>query len=115
MGELTGIAKVVVIIAALIALRWGVQIIMRKPISLKTAGSALSFMLPPLITGGPMFIAIPASLYAIKSPDVPLFIVLMSYVGGLCLSIGLVAILTMLQRQKEAIHRLEALLLKEGA
>ena len=57
-----------------------------------------------------MFIAIPASIYTLKSPEISSYLVFMPLAGGVGLSIGLAAMFVMLQRQKEEIGRLRKLI-----
>ncbi|MBT4100682.1 MAG: hypothetical protein HOM68_29625 [Gemmatimonadetes bacterium] len=105
------ILKVVGIMAALIAFRMVVQILLRK----SGAGfgwlkDVLPFILPPLLTGGPMFLAFPVFFLAVKSESIPSFVAIMSLAGGLGLMFGLMAIVSMLMKQQRRIQELEGLL-----
>lgn len=113
MNDLIYIGKIVAIIAVSITVKFIIQAALKKSKVRKLFGAISPFLLPPMITGGPMFIAIPAFAYAVKSPDIPPFLVIMPLVGGLALSFGLVAMLIMLQRQRERIERLERLIPSE--
>ena len=48
--------------------------------------SVLPFFVPPLITGGPMFIAVPAALYALKEPAAPAQFASFAFGGGVRLT-----------------------------
>ena len=74
-----------------------------------TKRSILPYLIPPLITGGPMLLAIPASLYALKDPGVPASLGHMAFAGGVGLVIGLVLMFVVLLRQGLEIVRLSAL------
>ena len=60
MDFLIDVLKVLGIIAALIALRFIIQAVMKNRKAGELMKVILPFLIPPLITGGPMFIAIPA-------------------------------------------------------
>lgn len=115
MNDLINVGKVVGILIALIAFRFIVQAVMKKSNVRKLAGSILPFLLPPLITGGPMFIAIPAILYPMENSNVSSYLAVMAFAGGAGLSIGLGAIFIIVQRQGEEISRLEKLVTRENS
>jgi len=98
MSILIDVGKVVGIIVALIAVRFIIKTVLKNPKIPKPARGTLTFLLPPLITGGPMFIAIPASLYAMESPEISSY-AFMALAGGAGLSIGLAAMFVILQRR----------------
>ena len=75
-----------------------------------TKRSILPYLIPPLITCGPMLLAIPASLYALKDPGVPASLGHMAFAGGVGLVIGLVLMFIFLLRQGREIVRLSALM-----
>ncbi len=74
----------------------------------------LPLIIPPLITGGPMLLAIPASMYALKDPGVSAYLALMAFAGGAGLVIGLVLIFVILLRQGREIVHLRELLDSDG-
>ena len=76
--------------------------------------SLLAFFIPPLITGGPLFIAIPASMYALKNPDVSAYLGLMAFAGGVGLSIGVGLMFLLLLRQGREIVHLRGLVESDG-
>ena len=115
MDNLTNIMKILGILAALITLRFVVQAVIRRPGSGGFLKGLLPFALPPLITGGPAFIAMPASLYALLDPSAPALLALMAWAGGVMLAIGLAAMFGMLTRQQTEILRLGELLASREA
>lgn len=70
--------------------------------------SILPFFVPPLITGGPMFIAIPAALYALKEPAAPAQFAYFAFGGGAGLGIGLALMFAILMRLTREIDSLRA-------
>ncbi|HJP30655.1 MAG TPA: hypothetical protein QGF95_08880 [Candidatus Latescibacteria bacterium] len=69
----------------------------------------LPFFVPPLITGGPMAIAIPASLYALKESSVTANLALVAFAGAVSLSVGLAVMFVIVMRQEREIDRLRVL------
>lgn len=113
MEDLTYVSKIVGIMAALIIVRLIIRAALKESVVQKLSGAISPILLSPMITGGPMFIAMPVFAYAVKNPEIPSFLVLMPLIGGLGLSWGLVIMLAKLQRQKERIDRLERLIPSE--
>ncbi len=117
MPELITILKVVGIAAALILVRFVIQALLHRHLLHKHHGkfewfskNLLPFCIPPLITGGPMFIAMAASLFAIQTESVPVLFVFMAFGGGLGLMFGLMAIFSLVMQQQRKIQHLESLL-----
>jgi hypothetical protein len=110
------ILKVVGIMAALFAFRMVVQILLRRSgARYGWLKNILPFMLPPLLTGGPMFLAFPVFFLAVKSESIPSFVAIMSLAGGLGLMFGLLAMMAMLMKQQRRLQELESLLsVQEG-
>ena len=110
------ILKVVGIMAALLAFRIVIQILLRRSgASYGWLKNVLPFMLPPLLTGGPMFLAFPVFFLAVKSESIPSFVAIMSLAGGLGLMFGLLAMMAMLMKQQRRLQELESLLsVQEG-
>jgi hypothetical protein len=105
------ILKVVGIMAALLAFRIVIQILLRRSgASYGWLKNVLPFMLPPLLTGGPMFLAFPVFFMAVKSEYSPTFVAIMSLAGGLGLMFGLLAMMAMLMKQQRRLQELESLL-----
>ena len=104
------IAKIAGIIIALVALRLIVQSTMKNSKAIEWMKRNLTFLMPPLITGGPMFIAIPAAQYAIADPSVSSYLALSAFAGGAGLGIGLVMLLARLMHQEREIRELRTLI-----
>ncbi len=66
----------------------------------------LLFLIPPLITGAPMFNAVPAALYAMKEPAAPAQFAYLAFGGGAGLGIGLALMFTIIMRLTREIDRL---------
>lgn len=103
------ISKILAILAGLIAIRVVVQAAMRGRRTSGFLKSLLPFVVPPLVTGGPMLIAIPACMYALREPSVPGAFVLMAFGGAAALALGLGAMFALLMIQQREIARLETL------
>ena len=110
MDNLAQVVKIAAILAALIALRFFVQAVARRPGSGRFLQGILPFALPPLITGCPMFIAIPAAAYAISDPTVTPYLAVMAFAGGVGLAFGLVALYGLVMRQQRELARLEEMI-----
>ena len=106
--------RVLAILAALIAFRFIIQAVMNNPKRRKLMGAVVPFLIPPLITGGPMFIAIAASMYPVHSPDVSPFFAYAAFGGGAATAIGLAGLAVMQGQQGREIQRLESLILCEN-
>ncbi|MFC1526104.1 hypothetical protein ACFL6X_04750 [Candidatus Latescibacterota bacterium] len=115
MDYVMNIGKLLAIFAALIALRFFIQAVTKGRGCEQPGASRLSFVVAPLITGGPMFIAIPASMYALKEPSAPSFFALAAWGGALGLAIGLVIMFRTLMRQQQDILTLQELLADQSA
>ena len=107
MSYLIAVFKVIAIFAVLIALRLIIQARMNNTKGGELLKNMLPFFVPPLITGGPILIAIPALLSAGANPSSGSYLAIFGAAG---LSIGLVAMLGMLTRQGNEIRRLERLI-----
>ncbi len=115
MDILVNVAKVAGILIALVGLRF--LVIRHSGQNSKVNGAlktVLRFLLPPLITAAPMFIAISAAVYPMKTPSLPPFFVYAAFGGGVGLSIGLAAMFIMVVKQGEKVDRLEQLIATEG-
>lgn len=110
----TEIGLVAVALVALIAFRWFVlRAAVQNPRAKGRLQSALPMILPPLVAGGPLFIAIAAASYPVESPEVSPFLVYAAFGGGIALSVGLAAMVSMLMTQQRQISRLTALVAPE--
>ena len=107
MDHLTSTIQVLAIVAALIVLRIVVQRVRQRPAGGGVLKALWPFTIPPLITGGPGFIAWAASFYALRDPSAPRYIALLAWAGGVMLAIGLAAMLGMLTRQQREILDLQ--------
>ena len=114
MPDLIDILKIVVIACALIALRIVIQALIKHGGGGNFLERVPLFAMPPLLTGGPMFIALPAGLYAVQSESVPNAFFLMALGGGLGLTFGLLVMFTMLIAQRRQIERLQELISGES-
>lgn len=76
--------------------------------------SVLLFFVPLLITGGPMFIAIPAALYAMDEPTAPVGFAYFAFAGGAALSVGLSLMFGIIMRQMREIDSLRTLVEESG-
>ena len=103
--SISGLAAVLVV---LVVLRIIVQRALKNPKVSAVLKTVLPFVVPPLIFGGPMFIALPASMYSIK--EGPPFLGMAAFAGALALSLGVGAMLVILTRQQKEIERLEGLI-----
>ena len=69
--ELENLVRIAAIVVGLVALRFGLQAVLRR----RGRGGLkkLRFLLPPLITGGPMFVALPTAVIISRDPETPTF------------------------------------------
>ena len=105
----TEIGLVAVALIALIAFRWFVlRAAVQSPGAKGLMKNALPMLVPPLVTGGPLFIAIAAASYPVEGPEVSPFFVYAAFGGGVALSIGLAAMASMLMVQQRQLGRLTA-------
>ena len=75
-----------------------------------TLWQVLPFCVPPLITGGPMFVALTTAMCVLNDPDVPSKFALFAFAGGAGLGIGLVIVFGIVMRQGREIARLRGLI-----
>lgn len=99
--------SIVLIFAGLIALRFVVQwVLSRRPNvgAASSASPALGFILAPLLTGGPMFIALAGLFGGLEKGGTLVFF--MGLGGGLATAFGLVGLFTIVMRQQREIDTL---------
>ena len=99
--------RIILIVAGLIALRFAVQWILNRRRAVGAASAAsplLGFVLAPLLTGGPMFIALSVLFGGLEKGGTPAF--LMGLGGGLGLAFGLVGLFAIVMRQQREIDAL---------
>jgi hypothetical protein len=103
-------AKVLAVLAALLALRFAVQLAVRRKGGLRPLRAIAPFALPPLITGGPGFVGLATFILALRDPSLPPYLAWMALLGGVGLAVGLAAMFGVLTGQQKRIARLEELL-----
>lgn len=109
--DLMNIVKIAAILVALIVVRVGVQALLRSRSGPGGRfGDVVPFVLPPMITGGPMFLAIPVAAVLLRDPEVPSFLVYLVFGGAVLLGMGLAGLLYLLMRQRRQIDELTSLL-----
>ena len=110
--EFENLVRIAAIIAGLIALRFALQAVLRR----RGGGGLekLRFLLPPLITGGPMFVALPTALIIARDPEAPAFFFFFTLGGGLALMFGLMMMFMMIVQQQDTINQLKAQLESES-
>jgi len=113
MDNVMNVVKIVGILAALIALRFAVQAVIRREGSMRSLRAIMPFAVPPLITGGPGFLGVAALVCVASDPSLPPQLGLMGMLGGVGLALGLVAMFSMLMRQQRELARLGELLAGE--
>lgn len=110
MLEWESVLRVIIIVVGLLALR----VVVQRALQRRGGGlgpglsSGLRFLLPPMLTGGPMFLAVACAAGALKSPDTPPFLFFMALGGGVALGIGLMLLLALFLQQQRAIEALQA-------
>jgi len=109
------VAKVLAVLAALLTLRVFAQRMQRRSGEPGHTRDFLAFALPPLITGGPAFIAMPASLYALREESVASGMAILAWAGGAMLAVGLVMMYMLLMRQQREIADLRDRLASENS
>jgi hypothetical protein len=101
--------KILIILSTLMVLRYVIQAVMRREGFQAGMRSALPFVVPPLVCGGPMAIALSAA-YPSSDPAVAGLFALVAFAGAVALAIGLAAMHAMLQVQQRQITRLQEML-----
>ena len=107
MSYLVEIGKILAIVAALIALRFVVQVAIKNSGITKYMRRGLAFVIPPLITGGPMFITLAAVQHTFDTPEASPKFAILAFAGAVGLAIGLVMMLALLMQQQRQILQLQ--------
>ncbi len=108
--DLMNIAKIAAMVVVLILLRVGVQALMKSGPTPGRLTRALPFLLPPLITGGPMFLALPIAAAVMNDPTVPPVFVFLAFGGAVLLGFGLAGLFVLVSRQQRQIDELRTML-----
>jgi hypothetical protein len=112
--NLENAAKAVAVVIVLVGLRVVIQVVVRRSVFWRRLPSILPFCLPPLLTGGPMFIAFPAMFYVVRDPSAPSFLFILALGGGLGLALGLTGLLLLVNQQGRELAELREQLAGES-
>ena len=113
MDSVSNVLKVLVILSALLVLRVLIQAALRRQGVQAGIRHALPFLVPPLVCGGPMALALAAAFGSADAAASAVF-AMVGFAGAVALAVGLVAMHTMIQNQQREIARLREALIPAG-
>ena len=112
--DLMNIVKIAAILAAVILVRIGVQMLLRRQDASRGLTRILPFILPPMITGGPMFLALPVAVAVMGDSSVSPLFVYLAFGGAVLLGLGLAGLLVLLSQQQRQIDELRLMIAPAG-